>query len=255
MRLSLRSVFLLLLATTTLAQTPALVQPTLTAPGSLPFHLKALITERGDPASKTEVEIFWVAPDKWRRTIQSQTEFSQTLIVNGDKVFEQDSDDYFPLGFQTLATAMVDPKPVLDAVRPGDRLETKANGGANESGTVCLFGPGKVCFTNPYGLIETVDAAGHSVRFTDYQEFKGKRVAHLVSYRIDPGDSLNARVMELKELKHPDDKLFSISQLTPKEKQIRSVIVPESELRSLAMGAPEIIWPQVLDGATTGSST
>jgi outer membrane lipoprotein-sorting protein len=74
---------------------PSIVQATLVAPGSTPFHLKATITERGDPTYAARVEIFWLAPDKWRRTIQSQ-EFSQTLIVNGDKVFEQDSDDSFP---------------------------------------------------------------------------------------------------------------------------------------------------------------
>jgi hypothetical protein len=67
------------------------------------------------------------------RTIRSQ-DFSQTLIANGDKVFEQDSDDYFPLGLQTLATALVDPQLILDSWRPGDQLMTKADGSADESG-------------------------------------------------------------------------------------------------------------------------
>jgi hypothetical protein len=31
--------------------------------------------------------------------------------------------------------------------------------------------------------------------------------------------------------------------------KISSVILPEAELRGLAVGPPEIIWPQVLDGA------
>ena len=62
----------------------ALVQASLTTAGSRPFHLKAVITERGDPTPRTDVEIFWLAPGKWRRTIQSQTESSQTVIVNGD---------------------------------------------------------------------------------------------------------------------------------------------------------------------------
>jgi hypothetical protein len=49
--------------------------------------LQAVITERGDPNEHVEVEMSWMAPDKWKRTIRS-AEFSQTLIVNGDKIFE-----------------------------------------------------------------------------------------------------------------------------------------------------------------------
>src|SRR5579863_4981721 len=71
-----------------------LVQGKLIEPGASPFHLRAAITENTDPDEHVEVEMFWAAPDKWRRTIKSD-EFSQTLVVNGEKTFEQDSADYF----------------------------------------------------------------------------------------------------------------------------------------------------------------
>jgi hypothetical protein len=232
---------------------PTLIQASLISPGSRPFHLKAIITERGDPTSMTEVEIFWAAPEKWRRTIQSKTEFSQTLIVNGDKVFEHDSDDYFPLWSQTLATAMVDPKSVLDAFQPGDRLITKANTGADESGKVCFSGEFKMCMTNRFGLLESVGAAGHSVDFTNYQDFHGKRVARLLTYRVDPGDSYQAEITELKDLKAKDN-LFSIPESTPPAKQIQSMILPEAELRASALQPLQIVWPQVLEGAVTGKT-
>src|SRR5260370_13204848 len=74
-------------------------QATLIAPGSPPFYLQAVISGRGDPNEHVEGEMSWLAPDKWKRTIRS-AEFSQTLIVNGDKIFEQDSDDYLPLAIQ-----------------------------------------------------------------------------------------------------------------------------------------------------------
>ena len=234
---------------------PSIVQATLTAPGDPPFHLKAIVTELGDPTSRTEVEIFWMAPDKWRRTIQSQTEFSQTLIVNGDKVFEHDSDGYFPLWSQTLVTAIVDPKPVLDVFRPGDRLFTKANGASDESGRVCFSGTSKMCVTGRYGLQESVAAAGHSVDFTDYHDFHGKRVARLLIYHIDPGDSYKAQVTELNDLADPDHNLFAVGQPTPRDQQIRSVILSEGDLRNLALQPLEIIWPQVLDGKTTGETS
>lgn len=254
--IALGLLWLVIFSTIAFAQSdPArVVQATLTEAGGTPFYLQAAITERSDPDEHIEVEMSWVAPDKWRRRIQSAG-FSQTLIVNGNKVFEEDSDDYFPLGIQTLVTAMVDPKPVLDALRPGDRLMTKANGGANESGKMC-FGPNsKMCITSPYGLAETVGAPGRSVDFMDYQKFNGKRVARMLIYRIDAGDSLQARVLTLGELKKYDEDRFSITDPTPAQRQIRSVIVPEAELRELALQPTEIIWPQVLDGSTEGETS
>jgi hypothetical protein len=231
---------------------PSVVQATLTAPGSAPFQLKAIITEGHEPDPIAHVEMFWVSPDKWRRTIKSD-DFSQTLIVNGDKVFEEDSGDYFPLGLQTLVAAMVDPKPILDALRPGDRLQTKANGASSESGAVS-FGRG-IIGTGPYGLMEHVGAAGHSVDFMMYENFKGKRVARLLINSVSVGDSLHAKVTELKELKNHDEALFSVAQPTPKEKLIRSVVIPEAEFRSIGLETHAIIWPQVLDGRTTGAAT
>ncbi|MFZ3339747.1 MAG: energy transducer TonB [Terriglobales bacterium] len=235
--------------------TPTIVQATLTGPGSRPFHLKAEITERGDPDSKTDVEIFWMAPDKWRRTIRSKTEFSQTLIVNGDQVFEQDSDDYFPLWSRTLVTAMVDPKVVLDAVRPGDRLQTKANGMADESGRLCFGVNHAMCMTSRFGLQESIGAAGHSVDFTDYRDFHGNRVARILVYHVDHGDSYESEVTELRDLKKPDPALFNIEKGTPRSQRIGVLPLPEVELRSMALQPLKIIWPQVLDGATSGTTS
>src|ERR1051326_4649701 len=67
----------------------------LTATGSAPFHLKAEV-ERTDVSSKTQVEIYWKGPLEWQRTIRGG-DFSQTMIVNQEKTFEEDSSDYFPV--------------------------------------------------------------------------------------------------------------------------------------------------------------
>ena len=229
---------------------PRVEQATLIAPGSSPFYLQAVITERGDPDERIEVEMSWVAPDKWKRTIRS-AEFSQTLIVNGDKVFEQESDDYLPLAIQVLTTAMVDPKPIIAALRPGDVARTKANGGSDESGRVCF---GKMCFKRGIGLVETVAGPGRSVTFTDYRPFKNKRVARQLSYQIDPGDSYQARVTTLGELTS-DNTEFAIHEPTPKEKQIRCMILAEAQLRALALQPTEIIWPQVLEDNNISGET
>jgi hypothetical protein len=59
----------------------------ITAAGSRPFVLKAKVVEITNLANSSyhaEIEEYWVAPDKWRRTVKTSN-FSQTLIVNGEK--------------------------------------------------------------------------------------------------------------------------------------------------------------------------
>lgn len=234
--------------------TPTVVQAVLTEPGAVPFHLGATITERADFNEHIDLEMYWASPTKWKRTITSQN-FSQTLVVNGDKVFEEESDDYFPIGLQALATALVDPRPALQAWRPGDELLTKANGAAAESGMVCFNQQRTMCGMSRFGLMESIGAPGQSFTFTDYKPFKGKRVARSVMYKIDQGDSLQARVTELEEIKKIDDKLFAIDHPTPKEKQLRVEILTQKQLGALALQPMEIIWPQVLDGRTSGRTS
>ena len=86
----------------------------LIAQGSPAFHLQAIIKESGE-SSETQIEIDWISPSQWRRTIHSE-DFSQTLIVNQDKVFEENSDDYFPVGLRSLVAAMVDPDSRVNAL-------------------------------------------------------------------------------------------------------------------------------------------
>jgi hypothetical protein len=109
------------------AQVVRVVQATLTSLGGSPFHLKAEITEDRDQTPKATVEMFWLDAMHWRRVISSE-DFSQSLIVNSDKVSEQDSTNYFPLGLWSIATAMVDPAPILAKLGPTDQVRTKANG-------------------------------------------------------------------------------------------------------------------------------
>lgn len=233
---------------------PAVVQAVLVATDSSPFHLSAGITERADFNEHIDLEWYWASPTKWKRTITSQN-FSQTLIVNGDNVLEQASDDYVPIGLQALAAALVDPRPALQAWRPGDQLLTKANGAADESGRVCFNPQHTMCGVSRFGLTETIGAPGQFITFSDYRPFQGKRVARQVMYKIDQGDSLQARVTALEEMKIVDEKLFAIDQPTPKEKQLRVETFTQAQLAEQALRPMDIIWPQVLDGRTSGETS
>jgi hypothetical protein len=225
------------------------VQGRLIAPGSPPFHLMADID-----GGSTKIEMFWLGPDKWRRTIDSPN-FAQTIIVNGDRVFEHNSDAYFPLDLRTLATAMVDPLPIEGALKPGDPVRTKENGSSEESGRVCYDAARSLCLSSRFGLLETLEPAGHAVDFMNYQSFHNMRIARRLIYSVSAGDFTMAEVTKLEDLKHPDASLFATETLKLNENPIKVADLSEKELAAIAMENPEIIWPQVLDGAQTGEAS
>ena len=230
------------------------VQSQLIAPGSAPFHLTANMRLSND-RTYAKIEMYWLAPDKYRRTIDA-LDFKQTRIVNGDQTFEQNSSDYFPLLLQTLVTAMVDPKPILDAVRPGDLVATKANGGVRFMQLPCMASSAGLCPTGLDGLREVVAASGHSVAFADYQPFEGKQVARLVTNAPRLGeDIVTLNVLKLEKWKSPDLSLLDVSIPTPQAQRIRIVDESGDTLQNSLIGNPQIIWPQPLDGAQKGPAS
>jgi TonB family protein len=242
----------------------AVSESKLTTPGSAPFHLKAKIAEKDSPDSdlKADVEVFWVSPAKWRRTIQSP-DFSQRVIVNGDKVSEQDSGDYYPFWLHELVTAMVDPLPMLESLKQTKAQIEKPNGSAGS--TSCARFQSKVgippvqnaafyvfCFELEHGLLDSVVTPQYSVVFQNYRRFKDKRIARLLVSYPEPGTTIEATVTELSELTNVDESQFTISQPTPFEKQLRSVMISEAELRKMSLKTPEIAWPSVRSDKTSG---
>src|SRR5437660_12393696 len=86
----------------------------LTSPDSIPFHLKLSASETYsiDPQNnKAEIEIWWAAPDKWRREIKSPS-FSQTAVRNGTHYYESNTTDYLPSWIHELIQESTDPVPI-----------------------------------------------------------------------------------------------------------------------------------------------
>jgi hypothetical protein len=138
----------------------AVNQSQLTLPGSPPFHLKARIIETTNPASEyqSDVEEYWASPDKWRRTIQS-ADFSQTLIVNGDRVSEQNKGDYYPWWLSDLVTAIFDPLPMLDQLEKMHVQIAEPRGSEHSNSCADLKGKTEravFCFEGSHGLLQSV---------------------------------------------------------------------------------------------------
>lgn len=237
----------------------------LTQPGSTPFHLKATIVESTNPDSdyKAEVEEYWLSPTKWRGAVSSP-HFSQTVIQNGDSISEQDTGDYYPFWLRDLVTAIFEPLPMLDQLKQVTGKMRAPSGGA-QSNSCSRFQqmvgvpPAQMsefsvfCFEGSHGLLELVVTPGYDAEFKDYKEFNGKFVARRIVTDPEPGTTIEAKITSLDEFSAPSDDLFITLQPTPQANRLTSVRVDEALLRSNPVSAPEIVWPAVRDGKTSGA--
>ena len=242
----------------------AVQQSKLTLAGGVPFHLKAHIASAGTPKPEysADVEEYWVSPEKWRRTVQSSG-FSQTLIVNGDKISEKLTGDCYPFWLHDLVTALFDPLPMVDQLKlmqgqleiPED--SAKSNSCVNmqfKVGTASAQNsvPAAFCFGGKGGLLQAVNTPGYKAQFDSYLPFKKKMVARTIKAEFAPGLVLTAKVIELAEFPKPDEKLFTIDAITPSSEQMKTIQVTENTTRALSLDTPPIVWPPVREGKTEG---
>jgi len=243
----------------------AVRQSQLTFPGSSPFHLKASVTNAANPHSDytATIEESWLSPQNWRRTIESPG-FSQVLVMDGEKVSESDRGDYYPFWLRDLVTAIFEPLPMeqqLQSFKGTVTLPTDSDSSysclnfAVPSGTP----PAKsniayvFCFRGKDGLLQAVATPGYKAQFEDYQPFKGRKVARRIVADLASDVKLEARITALDENVVTDRALFTVDQSTPPAAQLTNQQVGEATARSIAIAAPDIVWPAVREGKTSGT--
>lgn len=237
----------------------AIERSQITAAGSQPFVLKAKILEITNPSNldyHAEIEEYWVAPDKWRRTVKTSS-FSETLVVSGDKTSEQITGDYYPNWLRTLVAAMFEPGAPLQGIDLSRSNDNPMIGGTKTCRRFTYMAgiapvSNKVfstfCFDN--GLIDFLATPGYEAVYKDYKNFAGKRVARTISESIESGTVVQATIEDLMELKSPDDALFAVQEANAPLQTVKS---SEDVLRGLAVSTPEIVWPKVQSGADKGT--
>lgn len=245
----------------------ALQQSKLTVAGGKPFHLKAHIAASGktQPEYEADVEEYWASPETWRRTVKAK-DFSQILVVNGDKLSETLTGDYYPFWLHDLVTALFDPLPMAEQLkRMRGQLEipedsTKSNSCLNMESKVGIAPAQSTvsyvfCFGGQLGLLQAAVTPGYRAQFADYQPFKEKLVPRTISAEFAPGLTIAAKITELAEVAHPDETKFAIEKPTPAADQMKSSQVGEDSTRVLALSTPNIAWPAVREGKTSGLLT
>src|SRR6202023_3211541 len=79
----------------------SVVQGSLIAPGSQPFHLEASITEGRQPTLYATIQMDWISPTIYREVIRS-ADFNSVRMSSNGRFYENDSARYVPLILQTL---------------------------------------------------------------------------------------------------------------------------------------------------------
>ena len=237
----------------------AIERSQLTLTGSRPFMLKARVVEATNLENenyRADIEEYWAGPDKWRRTVKTN-KFSEILVVNGEKIGEQITGDYYPNWLRTIVTAIFDPGSQLDGVDLTRSSDNPMVGGSQ----ICrrftfMAGVAPVsnkvfssfCFQD--GLLESIGMPGFRASYKNYKNFAGKRVARTIGEYIESGTELEATITDLKELNSSDETQFAIPGASA---PLQTVKVREETLRGLALSGTEIAWPPVRSGATKGT--
>jgi hypothetical protein len=219
---------------------------TLAEPGARSFHLKLIAqdTNMRNPEYNAEIEVWWAAPNKWRRTVKSLT-FTQIAIQNAGHYYESNSAaDYLPYWLDELIRSSVDPIPVdalagvsADADRPGCGNWEVVHGSGDER----FSSYASMCF-NPDGTAREIFAEPIGLQLDAYQEFGNRRIARQL--HVWPGDrsEVTATVTVLEPLENSD--LFDVPNDTGLAARIRFVSVPESALALPDSHArPPLTWP------------
>jgi hypothetical protein len=246
----------------------ALEKSSLTKANDKPFHMRIHLVESTNPPSdyRAEIEEYWLSPQQWRRSIDSPL-FKQIVAVDGTKTSEKDTGDYFPLWLQNFVTAIFDPIPnaqFWNNVGAKITQITLPNGQHSDACVREKFRVGSdsvkndafssLCF-DADGMIGFFGSPGYSMEFHDYKSFGKKRFARRYQDDPEPGTEIVAKVVLLEDLTKPDPSLFALGESTPVEQRIRSIPVTQNLIEQAALNEPEIKWPPVHSGNTTGFLT
>jgi TonB family protein len=224
---------------------------TLAEPGGKPFYLKATIADKDDAKSEFNgmVEEYWLSPTKWRRVVKLR-DFSQTRIVNGDLIYEENNGDYFPVNDEMLANEIVDPLPksAVDLMNQLGLMGAEPGSGQGQCMAEKYFNNSEgretrvlLAYDCKTGLLIYLwsPTCCYGV-MTDYRKFHNKMVAYATK-----DDPIDIRVDTLKDLDSPDESLFAISQPTPPSKRVVTENLTETEARTFLLSKTEVQWPQV----------
>ena len=93
------------------------------------------------------------------------------------------------------------------------------------------------------------------VALHDFVGFHDLQVPRRLTAQTQGGPRLTAQVTLLEDLSSVDARMIRVTKATPARQQLRVVVVPEPQLRELAVNTPTPRWPELGAGAPSGVMT
>lgn len=234
----------------------ALKKSSLTFQGK-PFHAVMEIGPVGTPYSG-HIELWWLNSAKYR-LVMTSPQFSQTRIVNGDRIQEKNEGDYYPRWLENFTLAILDPVPVAQnfrgrggAVIVGGQMQSCLRRDDRPGGITDQMTWGILCFSGSEPHLESVLTMTYSMTFSNWKGFNGKQIARNYETSVLDYQPVTGRLTLLEQLKNPDEEMFRIDSITPVDQRIATTFVSTQREESLIEKVPEIQWPPVKEGKTDG---
>jgi hypothetical protein len=228
---------------------------TLALPDQPPFHLKLSAKERNHdlPEYRTEIEVWWVGPEEWRREVRNSV-FSQTVVQHGHSYSESNTADYLPFWLYELIQESVDPIPLLDHI-PDDVDWTK-RGCAEWQEPYKKLGDTayvhqSICF-NSDSTVRELFTPKVSAMLGGYRTFFGKKIAGSITIWPAGGSEIIATVTTLESL-NPGNSILQMTNQTPFPARLRFDYIPESALDLDTQVSNPVVWPIVHNFPASGT--
>jgi hypothetical protein len=225
--------------------------------GGLPFHAVLDIGNAGTPYSG-KIEVWWLEGKKYKSVLTSPS-FTQTRIVNGDRVMETNVGEYYPRWLENFRDVILDPLPIAGNFRNrpgvvviGPRIQSCLRRDDRPGGITDQMTWGIVCFTGSEPKLESVLTMNYSVTFEDWKPFGQKQIARTYKTSVLDYKEIIAHLSLLEELNDAKEELVAIADSTPESQQIKTEFVSTLKEESLVENVPKIDWPPVREGKTEG---
>lgn len=231
------------------------------------FHLVLMIHPgkvlfRGHEASSSmtgSMEIFWVNAQRYKLVLKSPA-FSQTKIVDGQRVEETDSGDFYPRWLDDFVRAFFDPLPQVAQFR-NSTLRMSGGGTISVPGRPQITMPrciekserpggiteetsqARICFDATHRWVQGGLDFTRYVSFSDYKPFNGQQIPRKWSDDIPENIYVEGDVATLEGLSSDDAQHIHVTQATRPEDEMRTVFLSRQKISELLEPLPDYEWP------------
>ena len=232
----------------------------LSMPGGPPFH--AVLDIRPDPKGPVDqygrIELFWAAPEHYALDIKSP-DFSQHLVVDGDRISESDQGDYYPAWLHYFVLALFNP---LDRA---DEVLSHPNGFRDQSmfANTCYEWDSRrnvvtdaerdadICFTKPDMQLAYTRDYMRYLSLSDFQSFHDKSIARKYTAALRVASMPSATLTVLEDWQ-PNPSQLRVTTPTTTPRLTFQTQTADQATANVVSKPENVSWPTTREGARSG---